>query len=165
MFVTPPAVATGTPGQPRGAAPGPVDRTDPTAVAAAFTTATFTVDTAIDRSRFDAQARSAVWASPAYAAVLTTPPPSTGDAEVTDLAAHRGFTTVALSPNSDAGRPTDELRSAARSFTVAPTGHGEDGWTQAWATRTIYVFLTRDGGDAPWQVSSAQFTATTGSGQ
>lgn len=165
VFVTPPAVATGTGGRPRGASPAAVDRTDASAVAAAFTVDTFTVDTATDRSRFDAQVRSARWATPAYAAALTAPVPSTGDAAFTELAGHRGFTTVALAPNTDDGRPIDELRAAARSFTVTPTGHGDDGVSVAWARRTIYVFLTRNAADAPWQVDRTQFGNTTAAGQ
>ena len=165
VFVTPPAVATGTGGRPRGASPAAVDRTDASAVAGAFTVDTFTVDTATDRSRFDAQVRSARWATPAYAAALTAPVPSTGDAAFTELAGHRGFTTVALAPNTDDGRPIDELRAAARSFTVTPTGHGDDGASVAWARRTIYVFLTRDGSDTPWQVDRTQLGNTTAAGQ
>jgi len=140
------------------------DPRDATAAASAFTDATFTVDTALDRSRFDAQVRSTRWATPAYAAALSAPVPATGDTEVADLAAHHGFTTVALTPNTDDGRPTDELRAAARSFTVTATGHGDDRWTQVWATRTIYVFLTRAGADVPWQVDRVQFTSTTAPG-
>ena len=165
VFVTPPAVVTGTGGRPRGAIPAAVDRTDASAVAAAFTVDTFTVDTATDRSRFDAQVRSARWATPAYAAALTAPVPSTGDAALTELAVHRGFTTVALALNTDDGRPNDELRAAARSFTVTPTGHGDDGVSVAWARRTIYVFLTRHGSDAPWQVDRTQFGNTTAAGK
>jgi len=69
-----------------------VDGQSPDAVAAAFAGTTFAYDTAIDRSPFDAQVRSAVYATPAFAGVLKQPlqqgvarsgtpwPPTTGTA-------------------------------------------------------------------------------------
>lgn len=165
---------TGVPGTPRGstappstAATAPTSPTAPvsvsavaaTTVAAAFTVATFTKDTALDRSGFDAQLRSAAWATPAYAEVLVTPVPVTGDAEFTLLAAHHGYTTATVVPNTDDGAPPEDLRSAARSFTVAITGHGDDGWSQTLTPRTIYVFLTRAGPGAAWLVERAKFSS------
>lgn len=163
-MVAPPPETTGRPGVPRGAPSAPVDTGDPTQVAARFAATTFIVDTAIDRSRFDAQRRSARWATPAYATALTAPVPVTGDHEFTVLADHHGYTTVTVAANTDDGRPPDLLRSAARSFTVTPTAHGERGWTQAWPARTMYIFLTRAGASAPWQVNRVTF-ADTGGGQ
>jgi hypothetical protein len=166
--VTPPDVAPGTPGTPRGkpAPPPPVEQSPAAAdeVAGSFAAASFTYDTAIDVSPHDAQVRAAAYATPTYARTLRAPVPSTGDAQFTDLAAHHGFTTVALAPNADDGRPPDQLRSAARSVTVTPTGHGDNGWTQPLPPRVMYVLLTRDGPTSPWQVDQVSFGSVPTSG-
>lgn len=149
---------TGAPGVPRGLPTAAVDTASVDAVAAAFTTATFTYDTAGDVSEFDAQLRSAVYATPAFAAELTVPLARTGSAVFTELAAHDGFTTVQLVANRDDGQPPDELRTGARSYDVTVTGQGgSDGWSAVLTEDTIYVFLTRGGASAPWQVASVSF--------
>jgi len=154
-----PPVPAGSPGRPRGQAAGAVDGQSPDGVAAAFAAATFTYDTALDRSPFDAQVRSAVYATPAFAAVLKQPLQQGGGAQWNTLAAHHGYTTVALTANHDDGRPPDQLGSAARAYTVATTGHGDNaGWTASLDSQTMYVFLTRTGTATPWQVSRVSFS-------
>jgi len=152
-----PPIPAGNPGQPRGQAGGPVDGQAPDGVAAAFAAATFTYDTALDRSPYDAQVRSAVYATPAFAAVLKQPLQQGGGAEWNTLAAHHGYTTVALAVNHDDGRPPDQLGAAARAYTITVTGHGEDGWTAPLDSQTMYVFLTRTGTTTPWQVARVSF--------
>jgi len=152
-----PAMPTGAPGRPRGLPTTAVDPMRADSVATAFATTTFTYDTARDVSEFDAQTRSARYATPAFAAQLTTPLAQTGSATFTELAAHQGFTTVALKLNVDDGQPPDELRSAARSYTVTVTGQGNAGWTAPIDTTTVYVFLVRTEASAPWQVDRVTF--------
>ncbi len=135
-----------------------VDGQSPDGVAAAFAAATFTYDTALDRSPYDAQVRSAVYATPAFAAVLKQPLQQGGGAQWNTLTAHHGFTTVALTVNHDDGRPPDQLGAAARAYTVATTGHGDAGWTAPLDSQTMYVFLTRTGTATPWQVSRVSFS-------
>jgi len=153
-----PPVPAGSPGQPRGRGAGPVDGRSPDGVASAFAAATFTYDTALDRSPFDAQVRSAVYATPAFAAVLKQPLQQGGGAQWNTLAAHHGFTTVALTENHDDGRPPDQLGAAARAYTVTTTGHGDAGWSAPLDSQTMYVFLTRTGTATPWQVSRVSFS-------
>ncbi len=153
-----PPVPAGSPGQPRGQAAGAVDGESSDGVAAAFAAATFTYDTALDRSPYDAQVRSAVYATPAFAAVLKQPLQQGGGAEWNTLAAHHGFTTVALTVNHDDGRPPDQLGAAARAYTVATTGHGDNGWSTPLDSQMMYVFLTRTGTATPWQVSRVSFS-------
>ncbi len=153
-----PPIPAGSPGQPRGEAAGAVDGQSPDGVASAFAAATFTYDTALDRSPFDAQVRSAVYATPAFAAVLKQPLQQGGGAQWNTLAAHHGYTTVALTANHDDGRPPDQLGSAARAYTVATTGHGDSGWSTPLDSQTMYVFLTRTGTATPWQVSRVSFS-------
>ncbi len=160
-FPSAPPVPTGVAGQPRGASTTPATTSDPDSVAQAFATVTFTFDTALDRSPFDAQARSATYATPTFAATLTRPLVQGGGQEWNTLVAHHGFTTVALAANNDDGRPPDELRAAARGYTVTVTGHGDAGWTQTVDTEAMYLYLTRTGGTSPWQVDRVSF----GSGQ
>jgi len=152
-----PPVPAGVAGRPRGEAGGPVDGQSPDAVAAAFAASTFTYDTAIDRSPFDAQVRSAVYATPAFAGVLKQPLQQGGGAQWNTLAAHHGYSTVALAVNHDDGRPPDQLRAAARGYTITVTGHGENGWTAPLDSQTMYVFLTRTGTTTPWQVARVSF--------
>jgi len=153
-----PPIPAGSPGQPRGRGAVPVDGQSPDGVASAFAAATFTYDTALDRSPFDAQVRSAVYATPAFAAVLKQPLQQGGGAQWNTLAAHHGYTTVALTANHDDGRPPDQLGAAARAYTVATTGHGDNGWTAPLDSQTMYVFLTRTGTATPWQVSRVSFS-------
>jgi len=153
-----PPIPAGSPGQPRGRGAAPVDGKSPDGVSAAFAVATFTYDTALDRSPFDAQVRSAVYATPAFAAVLKQPLQQGGGAQWNTLAAHHGYTTVALTENHDDGRPPDQLGAAARAYTVATTGHGDNGWTAPLDSQTMYVFLTRTGTATPWQVSRVSFS-------
>ncbi len=135
-----------------------MDGQSPDGVASAFAAATFTYDTALDRSPYDAQVRSAVYATPAFAGVLTQPLAQGGGAQWNTLAAHHGYTTVALTANHDDGRPPDQLGSAARAYTVATTGHGDNAWSVPLDSQTMYVFLTRTGTATPWQVSRVSFS-------
>jgi len=153
-----PPIPAGSPGQPRGRGAAPVDGQSPDGVAGAFAAATFTYDTALDRSPYDAQVRSAVYATPAFAAVLKQPLAQGGGAEWNTLAAHHGYTTVALTENHDDGRPPDQLGAAARAYTVATTGHGDAGWSTPLDSQTMYVFLTRTGTATPWQVTRVSFS-------
>jgi len=135
-----------------------VDGQSPDGVASAFAAATFTYDTALDRSPFDAQVRSAVYATPSFASVLKQPLQQGGGAEWNTLAAHHGYTTVALTENHDDGRPPDQLGAAARAYTVTTTGHGDNAWSAPLDSQTMYVFLTRTGTTTPWQVSRVSFS-------
>jgi len=152
-----PPVPAGVAGQPRGQVGGAVDGQSPDAVAAAFAGTTFTYDTAIDRSPFDAQVRSAVYATPSFAAVLKQPLHQGGGAQWNTLAAHHGYSTVALAVNHDDGRPPDQLGAAARGYTITVTGHGENGWNTPLDSQTMYVFLARTGTATPWQVARVSF--------
>lgn len=155
-----PPVPTGAAGVPRGQAPDPASTSDAGAVAAVFAADTLTYDTALDRSPFDAQARSARWATPAYAQILRTPLPNTGNNGFTILAQHHGYTTVTVTANHDDGQPPDQLTTAARSFTLTATGHGDSGWTAPEQGNTMYVFLTRTGAEYPWQVDHITVTVS-----
>ncbi len=152
-----PPIPAGVAGRPRGEVGGPVDGQSPDAVAAAFAGTTFTYDTAIDRSPFDAQVRSAVYATPAFAGVLKQPLHQGGGAQWNTLAAHHGYSTVALAVNHDDGRPPDQLGAAARGYTITVTGHGDNAWSAPLDSQTMYVFLTRTGTTTPWQVARVSF--------
>ena len=49
-------------------------------------------------------------------------------------------------------------RSAARSYTVDTTGHGDNGWVAPLDSQTMYVFMTRTGTATPWQVARVSFS-------
>jgi hypothetical protein len=153
----PVSVPAGTSGVPRGAGPGvmQVNGADATAVGAAFATATFAFDAAIDVSPADAQRRSADFATPSFASELRQPLAQPGGERFTNLHAHHGYVTVALAENHDDGRPPDTVTTAARSWTVTSTGHSPDGWTAPMGDVLLFVSMTRSP-SGPWQIASLQ---------
>jgi len=153
-FPSAPPLPTGKPGQPRGAGPTPADLHNPDAVSAAFIAAGDNFDTAIDLSPSDAQVRSAVYATPSFAAQLRQPLPRGGGTEWANLAAHHGYTTVALTANKDDGRPPDTATTALRSWRATQTGYGDGGWSAPLGAVQFYVTLTRASAADPWQVAS-----------
>jgi len=149
-------VSVGTSGVPRGAGPGvtQVNGADASAVGAAFATASFTFDTAIDASPADAQRRSAEFATPSFAAELRQPLALSGGDRFATLIDHHGYVTVAMTENRDDGRPPDTATTAVRAWTVTSTGHSPDGWMAPMGDVVIYVSMTRAAPTSPWQISS-----------
>jgi len=112
-----------------------VDGQSPDAVAAAFAATTFIYDTALDRSPFDAQVRSAVYATPGFAVVLKQPLQQGGGAQWNTLAAHHGYTTVALAVNHDDGRPPDQLGARPGGTPSRSPGTARTGGPHRWTPR------------------------------
>jgi len=153
--------APGASGTPRGAGLGinQVNGADASAVGEAFSTATFTYDSLIDTSPADGQRRSADFATPAFATQLRQPLVQGGGAVWNEMAAHRGYTTVALTPDHDDGRPPDTATSAVRGWTVTATGHAADGWSAPMNSVVMFVSMTRATPAGGWQVSSLRIPA------
>jgi hypothetical protein len=158
-----PAVPVSPPGAPtstgvgiaaRGGPP-PALASDATSVGSAFAVTSFAYDTAIDVSPFDAQRRSAEYATPAYAAQLLQPLANPSNQRFNDLTTHHGYTTVALTENHDDGRPPDTPGTAMRSWTATSTGHGDGGWTAPMGDVLLFVSMARSP-SGPWQVASLQ---------
>jgi len=154
-------VPPGGSGTPRGAGPGidQVNGADATAVGEAFSTATFTYDSLIDTSPADGQRRSADFATPAFATPLRQPLMQGGGALWNEMAAHRGYTTVALAQDHDDGRPPDTATSAVRGWTVTATGHAADGWSAPMSSVVLFVSMTRPTPASGWQVCSLRIPA------
>jgi hypothetical protein len=157
----PATVHPGASGTPRGAGPGinQVNGADASAVGEAFSTATFTYDSLIDTSPADGQRRSADFATPAFATALRQPLMQGGGALWNEMAAHRGYTTVALAPDHDDGRPPDTATSAIRGWTVTATGHAADGWSAPMSSVVLFVSMTRTTPASGWQVCSLRIPA------
>lgn len=157
----PGTVPPGGSGTPRGAGPGinQVNGADASAVGEAFSTATFTYDSLIDTSPADGQRRSADFATPSFATQLRQPLMQGGGAVWNEMAAHRGYTTVALAPDHDDGRPPDTATSAVRGWTVTATGHAADGWSTPMSSVVMFVSMTRTTPASGWQVSSLRIPA------
>ncbi len=157
----PVTVPPGASGTPRGAGPGidQVNGADASAVGEAFSTATFTYDSLIDTSPADGQRRSADFATPAFATQLRQPLMQGGGALWNEMAAHRGYTTVALAQDHDDGRPPDTATSAVRGWTVTATGHAADGWSAPMSSVVMFVSMTRATPAGAWQVSSLRIPA------
>jgi len=157
----PVTVPPGASGTPRGAGPGinQVNGADASAVGEAFSTATFTYDSLIDTSPADGQRRSADFATPAFATQLRQPLMQGGGAVWNEMAAHRGYTTVALAPDHDDGRPPDTATSAVRGWTVTATARAADGWSAPMSSVVLFVSMTRPTPASGWQVSSLRIPA------
>ena len=157
----PVTVPPGASGTPRGAGPGidQVNGADASAVGEAFSTATFTYDSLIDTSPADGQHRSADFATPAFATQLRQPLMQGGGAVWNEMAAHRGYTTVALVKDHDDGRPPDTATSAVRGWTVTATGHAADGWSAPMSSVVLFVSMTRPTPASGWQVCSLRIPA------
>ncbi|MGI5347353.1 hypothetical protein ACQEU8_04070 [Streptomyces sp. CA-250714] len=143
---------------PKGGVPQPedVDRTDADAVSKGALTAMWTYDTAIDRGPADAGVRTADagWLTPSYAGQLRERRARSGPgAQWGTWAKHRAYTKVSLTKTEDAAMPDDTDTVAWRQWTVAPTPHGRDGWTQEPTSVVAFVHLVRKSADAPWQVA------------
>jgi hypothetical protein len=158
----PPATAVpseppGTPGKagtPRGLPATALrpDRTDPTAVAAAFSILLMTYDTRLDNQPADAGRRAATLASAKLANELRQPPPGGGNGVAwTELQQHDGYTKATASDATEAGAPVDRADQATRAVRISSTPIGE-GWTGQPDVRIVYLRLTHGGGT--WVVQS-----------
>ena len=161
--------ATAEPAQPspppapqEAAGPAPSTTPEPTPaqdgasaneVAVAAVVAMWTMDTTTDTSPLDAQRRAATWLAPNLAAATEQTETISGGAWWTELAAHRGTTTVDAHLATEAGQPPDTTTLAYRSIAATITPTGTDGWHgQPWIVTTRLV-LARPDQTRPWQIT------------
>jgi hypothetical protein len=150
-----PAGAAGTP---KAGLPTGVDDQDATAVAVAAVTTDWIFDTTLDVSQADAQRRSQRWLTPAYAAqIAAAAQVAAPGADWTAMAAHHGYTTVALTRAYDDPTP-DSPTDVWREFTVTVTEHGRDGWSGPVQHVVQYAHLTRSDARSPWRVAEMRVT-------
>lgn len=138
-------------------APHGVNLMDASAVATALLETTFTYNTNLDTSPFDAMKRSLVFYTPAEAAkvLAAAPTGSPGDQWIV-WSAHKATTTVTVNDEADAGAPPDTTTAAYKQYLVQVTPHGTAGWTAAPTRYVCFVTLARPNATAPWQVSDLQ---------
>lgn len=152
----PPAPVAGA--GPGGGGFGSVDRSNPTAVAAAAVTTAFTSNARTDTGPFDATRRALIWYTPVAAGkVLAAAPTGPVGAEWLTWTAHQVATTVGVSIDHDAGAPPDTAVAADRQLQVSVTPHGAGGYTTRPDVYQCFVTLTRTGG-GPWQVAGLEVT-------
>ncbi|MFI6580972.1 hypothetical protein [Embleya sp. NPDC050493] len=138
-------------------APGQVDGRDATAVARAVVTTMWTVDTAIDATRWDAAQRAAPFLTPRYAENLRLSPQVAAPGETwSTWAEHKSVTAVVAAPADDLGKPADTETSAFHAFSLTVTPTGRDGWRGPAVTTTVFVSLERASAAQPWRVSSVR---------
>jgi hypothetical protein len=128
-----------------------LDRSDATAVGSWAARMIWTLDTATDTGRRDAELRAAAVYTPAYADGLRQLPRPSPGAEWATWAAHRVVTTVDAVLQHEAGAPPDTDSRAYRSYFITITLAGADGWSAAPKTDVIFVTLTKEG--PMWSVS------------
>lgn len=148
-----------TPGAPvRGGAPDPdgVDRSSPDSVGEAFVQLAWTSDTRADRSPTDATARAAALATPELAADLRQDGGRRPSGDWTTWTTRKAWTQVTLTPNLDAGRPTDTATRAVRGWQARVVPRA-DGWTGTPQTFVVFVSLTRD--SDRWSVSDLEVSS------
>ena len=129
---------------------------NPTAVAEAAVITSWTMTTGSDTSQYQAELRAAPFLTPAYLAALkASPPVAAPGAQWTLWASRDAQTTVSAVPEA-AGQPADTGTTADRQFGITVTPHGDNGWTGAPVTATVFVTLARAGPGQPWLVSGIQ---------
>ncbi|HSA50272.1 MAG TPA: hypothetical protein VLH10_09195 [Yinghuangia sp.] len=153
-------VLTGRPGTPAGGAPpapSSVDGRDAVAVSRAVVAITYTMDTAIDASGWDAAMRAAPYLAPEYFATLRdNPPDRSPGGEWFTWQAHQAYTTVELTSADETGKPEDTPFRAFHAWNVTVTATGRDGWTERSPDQVVYVILGRSDAAADWKVTDIQ---------
>ena len=130
------------------------DPRDATVVARAFALGSWSIDTTYQRGEVDAQARLVALMTPTLAAQVQA-----GSASVRPSSAflawrrHRATTLATVAPTHDSGAPPDTATLARRSFALAVTPTGRDGWTGPTETHVEFITLSRPGPGEPWRVA------------
>ena len=133
------------------------DPRDATVVARAFAAGSWSIDTTTQRGEVDAEARLVALMTPTLAAQVQA-----GAAGVRPSSAflawrqHRASTLAAVAPTHDSGAPPDTTTLAHRSFALAVTPTGRDGWTGPTETHVEFIILSRPGPGEPWRVADVQ---------
>ncbi len=144
-------------GAPRGLIPDPagVNRTDASAVAAAFAKTLLSVDSRVDQSPTSAAVRAGAYASADVAAQLAQAPVRSSGADWASLVAKDGFTVVDAGPAGLGERPSDTADRAVRGVAATVTGLSGSG-AKLWSRQhVLLVGLTRVG--SGWVVTSWQY--------
>lgn len=152
----PPTVGSASPSSPSQAPstslpPGASTRADPAAVGAEVERRLWTLDTTTDTSPRAGLVRAAELLTPdlqAQAAVLGTDP--VPGADWGTWRSHQATVTPAVTLQRHSGAPPDTAATAYRSYVVALTIKGSDGWT---AAKTDVAFLTLTYTPAGWAVA------------
>ncbi len=140
--------------QPRGLPGGPrgVNTSSSLAVATRFLQMSYSQDTVIDDSPWDALKRASVLATPSYAAqVLGSPPVAAPGAQWNLWAAHHAYTRVTLTRQPAQDEPAPTSASAFYTFVVHVAVVGV---ASTVAPVTVFVHVTRANTDVPWTVAS-----------
>jgi hypothetical protein len=133
------------------------DARDATVVARVFALGSWSIDTTSQRGEVDAQARLAALMTPTLAAQVqagaATVPPSSA---FLAWRRHQATTLATVAPTHDSGAPPDTTTLAHRSFALAVTPAGSDGWTGPTQIHVEFITLTRPGPGEPWRVADVQ---------
>ena len=122
------------------------------AVATRFVAMSYTQDTAIDDSPWNALKRGSVLATATYAAqILGSPPVAAPGATWNSWAAHHAYTRVSVSQQATQDQPPPTMTAAFYMFTVKVSVIGA---ASTVAPVTVFVHVTRPATDQPWRVAS-----------
>ncbi len=133
------------------------DPRDATAVARAFALGTWSIDTTSQRSEADAEARLIALMTPTLAAQVQAGVATIGPSSAfLAWRRHQASTLAAVAPTHDSGAPPDTTTLVHRSFAVAVTPTGTDGWTGPTETHVEFITLSRPGPGEPWRVADVQ---------
>jgi hypothetical protein len=133
------------------------DPRDATVVARVFALSSWSIDTTSQRAEVEAEARLVALMTPTLAAQVQA-----GAASVRPSSAflawrrHHATTLVTVEPTHDSGAPPDTTTLAHRSFAVAVTPTGRDGWAGPTETHVEFITLSRPGPGEPWRVADVQ---------
>jgi hypothetical protein len=133
------------------------DPRDSTVVGRVFALGSWSIDTTYQRGEVDAEARlvslmTPILAAQVQAGVATVRPSSAFLA----WGQHHATTVATVEPTHDSGAPPDTTTLAHRSFALAVTPAGSDGWTGPTETHVEFITLSRPGPGEPWRVADVQ---------
>ncbi|GAB2717991.1 hypothetical protein [Kitasatospora kifunensis] len=132
-----------------------VNSQDPAAVSRAAVTVIWTMDTDIDVSQHNAEVRATPFYSARHAAeVANAAPQAAPGADWAQWSQHRAYTTVALRPANEDGRPSDTPTEATYRWSLTLNPIGRDGWHGTPQTMAVLTVLTRDDPSQPWRLDS-----------
>jgi hypothetical protein len=133
------------------------DPRDATVVARVIAEGSWSIDTTSQRGEVEAEARLVALMTPTLAAQVQAGAATVRPSSVfLAWRQHHATTLDTVAATHDSGAPPDTTTLAHRSFAVAVTPMGSDGWTRPTETHVEFITLSRPGPGEPWRVADVQ---------
>jgi hypothetical protein len=133
------------------------DPRDATTVGRVFALGSWSLDTTTQHGEVDAEARLVALMTPQLTAQVQADAATVRqNSAFLAWRQHRATTIATVVPTHDSGAPADTPTLAHRSFAVAVTPTGSDGWTGPTEVHVEFITLSRPGTGEPWRVADVQ---------